>query len=78
MAKTRQTVQVTPLIQWANLQLKRTDEDATIDFKKGICSMIEYTLQAANRYNGFTFINSHLHDDIPHGSMEYWSRNYFL
>lgn len=76
MAKKRTTIEVLPLLTWSNKQLARTDEFATIDFKIGICTALENVLHAANRYNGFTFIDSHLHDDIPHGSMLYWSREY--
>jgi len=57
MAKPRTTVDVIPLLTWTNAQLKRTDDDATKDFKAGICVMIERVLLNANRYNGFFFLN---------------------
>ena len=37
----RKTVNVLSLLEWANENLKRDDEFATVDFKCGICSMIE-------------------------------------
>jgi len=76
MAKKRTTVEVLPLLTWTNKQLARTDEFATIEFKIGCATILEKILHSANRYNGFTFNNSHLLEDIPHGSMEYWTRTY--
>ena len=78
MSKKRKTVEVLPILNWTNMQLKRTDEFATKEFKIGCCTILEKLLHAANRYNGFMFNDSHLLNDIPHDSMQYWSREYFI
>ena len=76
MSKKRTTVEVLPLLTWTNTQLARTDEFATKEFKVGCCTILEKILHAANRYNGFCFNDSHIADDIPFNSMQYWSRTY--
>jgi hypothetical protein len=57
MAREKKTVIVEEMLKYANEQLKRTDEDATRDFKAGISVMIGHVLHRANRYRGFTFLN---------------------
>lgn len=71
----RKTVSVKDMVDYANLQLARTDEIATKDFKIGICVMIESTLHIADQYQGFMFINN---DDIDVNTLGYYSRKYFF
>ena len=49
----RKTIDVLTLLEWANRNLKREDEFATVDFKSGICSMIEMVLLETGNYEGF-------------------------
>ena len=52
----RKTVEISKLKNWANAQLKRTDNYATEKFKEGICTMIERILFDANQYEGYNCI----------------------
>tara|TARA_R110002074_G_scaffold354281_1_gene526097 strand:- start:516 stop:785 length:270 start_codon:yes stop_codon:yes gene_type:complete len=70
----RKTVNVLSLLEWANKNLKRKDEFATVDFKCGICAMIEMVLHESDNYAGFMFQNS---DDSDTGTLGYYSRSYF-
>lgn len=71
----RKTIEIKTLIDYANHQLSRTDSEATIDYKRSVCDMIEGILHMSNNYSGFMFINS---SDIEHGSMGYFSRKYLI
>jgi hypothetical protein len=71
----RKTVSVQDMVTYANMQLARTDEFATKDFKIGVCTMIESVLHLANQYQGFMFINN---DDIEINTLGYNSRKYFF
>jgi hypothetical protein len=68
------TVKVLPLLEWANKNLRRTDEFATVDFKAGICSMIEMVLHSSGNYRGFGF---HRNSDSDCGTLGYYSRAYY-
>jgi hypothetical protein len=70
----RKTVDVLTLLEWVNSNLKRDDEFATVDFKCGLCSMLEVVLHASGNYAGFTFHNN---DDSDCGTLGYYSRIYF-
>ena len=70
----RKTVDVLMLLEWANKNLAREDEFATVDFKSGICSMIELVLHESGNYEGFTFHNN---DDSDCGTLGYYSRIYW-
>ena len=70
----RKTVDVLMLLEWANKNLAREDEFATVDFKSGICTMIEMVLHESGNYEGFTFHNN---DDSDCGTLGYYSRIYF-
>ena len=70
----RKTIDVLALLEWANRNLKREDEFATVDFKSGICSMIEMVLLETGNYEGFSFQNN---DDSATGTLGYYSRSYF-
>lgn len=62
------------MIDYANDQLKRTDEFATKEFKEGVCVMIQQMMFRTDTYSGFMFINN---DDTEAGSFGYYSRRYF-
>ena len=70
----RKTVNVLSLLQWANENLSRDDEFATVDFKCGICSMIEMVLHDSGNYAGFMFQDN---NDSDCGTLGYYSRSYF-
>ena len=70
----RKTVDVLMLLEWANKNLAREDEFATVDFKSGICTMLELVLHESGTYEGFTFHNN---DDSDCGTLGYYSRIYF-
>ena len=70
----RKTVDVLMLLKWANKNLAREDEFATVDFKCGICTMIDMVLHESGNYEGFGFQNN---DDSATGTLGYYSRSYF-
>ena len=70
----RKTVNVLSLLEWANENLSRDDEFATVDFKCGICSMIEKVLHESGNYAGFMFQDN---NDSACGTLGYYSRSYF-
>ena len=67
--RAKQTVKVDKILDWANAQLKRTDESATEDFKMGISTMIERILLNAGQYNGWMSLNRMDSE---------WSRVYYM
>ena len=69
----KKTHSVADALAYANYQLSRTDEFATVDFKAGICSMIENILHATGNYEGFGFL---CNDDRETGTLGYYSRFY--
>ena len=74
MSRPRKNIEVEPLLDWANEQLKRTDEYADTGFKSGICVMIERILLDAGQYNGY----SHNTDNPEFGSHDYFCRTYYM
>ena len=74
MAKKKKTLGVSHMLDYANNQLARTDEYGSMDFKSGVCAMIERILHDTENYNGFMFVNP---NDSDHGSLGYFSRKYF-
>ena len=70
----RKTIDVRPLLEYANIQLARTDKFVTKEYKIGIVSMIEKILHDTNNYRGFMFINN---DDSKCDTLGYHSRQYF-
>ncbi len=70
----RKTVDVLTLLEWVNSNLKRDDEFATVDFKCGLCSMLEMVLHQSDNYAGFMFLDN---DDSDCGTLGYYSRSYF-
>ena len=69
----KKTHPVADLLAFANYQLARTDEFATVDFKAGICSMIERVLHDTGNYEGFGLLD---HSDCETGTLGYYSRFY--
>jgi len=69
----KKTYPVADILSYANYQLGRTDEFATVDFKAGICSMIENILHATGNYEGFGFLDN---SDSDTGTLGYYSRYY--
>ena len=70
----RKTIDVIALLDWANRNLTREDEYATVDFKSSICTMIEMVLHESGNYEGFSF---HDNNDSACGTLGYYSRSYF-
>ncbi len=54
MAK-RKTFNVSEILVEANKQLARKDAEATEEFKKGVCVMIERILINTKNYNGYNY-----------------------
>lgn len=75
MAKGKKTVNVKGLLDWANVQLARTDEYADVGFKSGIVTMIERVLMDSGNYNGYHHLDS---EDCEFGTNGYFSRKYLL
>ena len=69
----RKTISVLRMLKYANQQLTRTDEWATVDYKIGIVNMIEEILHATDNYAGFGFIDN---NDSETGTLGYYSRQY--
>tara|TARA_R110001583_G_scaffold85866_1_gene224942 strand:+ start:53 stop:298 length:246 start_codon:yes stop_codon:yes gene_type:complete len=56
MPKSRKTLEVTQILEWANTQLTRTDSYSQKEgFKAGISHMIENILFMTNNYNGYMY-----------------------
>jgi len=70
----KKTVKVDALLEYANTQLRRSDEYANKGFKSGICVMIEKVLKDANAYNGFCHLDN---NDSDTGTLGDYSRQYF-
>jgi len=71
----KKTCKVIELIEYSNLQLIRTDEFATKDFKIGICAMVEHILHVSGNYSGFRFLKN---DDSEVNTLGYYSRQYYI
>jgi hypothetical protein len=74
MSKSKKTVEVKGLLEWANNQLERNDEYADVGFKSGICTMIERILMDTGNYDGYMHLDK---DDCEFGTNGYFSRKYF-
>ena len=70
----RKTVGVLKVLEWANQQLRRADEYATVEYKIGICNAVEMVLHETDNYAGFMF---HDNADSDTGTLGYYSRSYF-
>jgi len=71
----RKTIDVLEMLNWANTQLKRTDEWAQAEFKSGICTMLETILMNSGNYKGFMFLDN---SDTEIFTIGYYSRQYFI
>ena len=69
----KKTQPVADILAFANYQLARTDEFATVDYKVGICNMIESVLHDTGNYEGFGFLDN---DNCQTGTLGYYSRFY--
>lgn len=74
MARSKKTISVSNMIDYANANLARTDAYATKEFKVGVTIMIEEILHRTDNYWGFMFLNN---DDSKTGSLGYYTRRYF-
>jgi hypothetical protein len=69
----RKTIDILPMLEWANRQLARNDEYSTREFKAGVATTIETILHNANCYCGFMFLGT----DTSVYSNGYYDRVYF-
>jgi len=78
MARSRKTMNVNSILDYANKQLERKDSEATKEFKYGVCVMIEQILFRTDNYNGFRFLDSNetQHDTLGHASRKYYKPNH--
>ena len=53
MARTKKTFDVETFKDYVNIQLSRTDEHATEDFKSGFCVALEQVLHKSGNYKGY-------------------------
>lgn len=67
------TIKVETVLNYANKQLKRTDEFANENFKAGVIAMIESVLMETGNYNGFMFLDG---NDTEFGTPGYFNRQY--
>ena len=67
-------MRVSRMLEYANIQLARTDKFVTKEYKIGIVTMIEKILHDTGNYAGFMFINN---DDSECDTLGYYSRFYF-
>jgi len=70
----RKTTPILGLLEYANIQLARTDKSATKELKAGICCMIEHVLMNSGNYEGFCFKDN---SDSDTGTLGYFTRSYF-
>jgi len=79
----RKTVSVIAMIKFANESLAQ--DYHSLEFKQGVCAMIEKILMESDNYNGFMFLNPHTAGiDFDPETKEYkpnysyFTRSYFL
>ena len=70
----RKSIDILPLLEFANQNLERQDEFATVGFKAGICNMLEKVLMETDNYAGFGFLDN---NDSDTGTLGYYSRHYY-
>jgi hypothetical protein len=73
MAK-RKTIGVIEMIDYANTQLARRDDEATMGFKEGVCVMIERIMFDTDCYSGFQFLDN---NDCEIRTLGHVSRKYY-
>lgn len=76
MKKTKKTVEISVLIDFANkiLSLPEDPNFITKNYKEGICTMLEVALKNANTYKGFMFID---YNNCEVNTFGYVTRMYF-
>ena len=76
--RSKKNVGVVEMIDYANMQLARTDEFATREFKAGISVMVETVLHKSGNYDGFGFLNTNAKPEETNceGS-EFYNRFYY-
>ena len=70
----RKTIAIHDLLKKINFNLARTDQYATVDYKRALCDTIESALHATGNYRGFMFVDN---NDSEVGTLGYYSRHYF-
>jgi hypothetical protein len=70
----RKTIGVLEMIDYANTQLERKDNEATKEFKQGICNMVEKIMFLADCYSGFSFLDN---NDCEINTLGHTSRRYY-
>jgi hypothetical protein len=73
MAK-RKTIGVIEMIDYANTQLARRDDEAAMGFKEGVCVMIERIMFDTDCYSGFHFLDN---NDCEIRTLGHVSRKYY-
>jgi hypothetical protein len=68
------TMKIANLLNYANTQLARTDDEANISYKQAICDMIEHVLHFTNNYEGYVYLDINNREIM---SLGYFSRRYF-
>ena len=72
MPKSKKTISVSEVLNWANDNLTRTDGYATQEFKAGICTMLERQLLDTGNYMGYRYLTPDL------GRSGEFNREYYL
>jgi hypothetical protein len=73
--RSKKTIEVSKLLHWANAQLVRMDGRATVEWKAGICSIIEQVLHDTGNYKGFGFYSN---ADSETGTLGFYTRSYYV
>ena len=71
----KKTLPIKDLLEYANKQLARTDVYANnIEFKAGICVMIEFALHQTDAYKGYSHndVNDCGYNTIGDYNRKYW------
>lgn len=81
MKKVRKIVDISKLKDWTNVQLSRTDDYATQEFKAGIFTAVSNTLHATGQYNGFQhlyWMNGGCEEWYKAGEPDFPEKNRFI
>jgi hypothetical protein len=76
MARKKKTFDVLSFKDYVNIQLARTDEFATDEFKSGLCIALHEVLHKTGNYNGFQYLywaEKGWQDWYNSGQTEVWS-----
>tara|TARA_R110001592_G_scaffold53419_3_gene163757 strand:- start:7 stop:258 length:252 start_codon:yes stop_codon:yes gene_type:complete len=76
--RSKKNVGVVEMIDYANMQLARTDDFATREFKTGISIMVETVLHKSGNYDGFGFLNRDAkQEETNSDGSEFYNRFYY-